>query len=226
MYVLIAMLLCASLPAKADSLTIDLTDAGTQDVYQWLSAKGFVFEQSANNPRKTRLTAMNNGLTIEALAPSQSILMLKTDNMSDVGNVEITWGVNKFPKGANYDKGRRNEAIMFYAFFGTERIDSGSLLVPDSPYFLALRLCEQEDINVLHLGGYFHAGGRVVCVAHPRPSEIITTTYDLKSAFREAFGKEAPPLTAIGLEFDTTNSGANGTSSAIVTSIRFSPSKR
>ncbi len=209
--------------AEARDPTLDFKEAHTenQDIYDWLSAKGFRFEQSAKNTRKTRLQATEAGMVMEALSPAQSILMFKKGHLTNYRNVEITWGVNKFPKGANYDKGRRNEAIMFYAFFGTEMIDSGSAFIPNSPYFLAIRLCETEDVGILHKGGYFHKGGRFVCVAHPKLGEVITTTFDLRSAFHDAFGFKAPPLSAIGLEFDTTGAGDGGKSSAIVEMISF-----
>lgn len=213
--------LLLSVPAKAGDPAIDFKEAQGGDVYQWLASKSFTLERSANDRKKTKLTATDKGLVIEALGPAQSILMLKKGHLTNYRNVEINWGVNKFPKDASYSKGRRNEAIMFYAFFGKELLDSGSVFIPNSPYFIALRLCEKDDIGELQKGGYFHAGGRFVCVAHPKPGEIVTTTYDLKAAFRKAFGKEAPPLYAIGLEFDTTNPRDKGTSSAIVESISF-----
>lgn len=215
------MFLMSSIPAEASNSTIDFKEAQGRDIYQWLGSKGFTLERSANDREKTKLTATKKGLLIEALAPAQSILMLKKSYPNNPSTVEIKWGVNKFPKDASYSKGRRNEAIMFYAFFGKEMIDSGSTFIPNSPYFLALRLCEKDKVGVLQKGGYFHKGGRFVCVAHPKAGEIVTTTYDLKAAFRKAFGKEAPPLSAIGLEFDTTNPRDKGTSSAIVESISF-----
>jgi hypothetical protein len=215
------MALLISMPAEARDPTIDFRDAKGQDIYQWLDAKGFTLERSADDRSKTKFSPTEKGLIIEALKPAQSILMFKKGHLKNYRDVEITWGVNKFPKDASYAKGRRNEAIMFYAFFGTEMIDSGSAFIPNSPYFLALRLCENDDIGVIQKGGYFHKGGRFICVAHPKTGEMITTTYDLKAAFREAFGHEAPPLYAIGLEFDTTNPRDKGTSSAIVESISF-----
>ena len=217
----VAMAMLFATPAQAKDPTIDFREAQGSDIYQWLAGKGFTLERSANDRKKTKLTPTEQGLVIEALKPAQSILMLKKGHLTNYRTVEINWGVNKFPKDASYSKGRRNEAIMFYAFFGREMIDSGSAFIPNSPYFIALRLCEKDDIGVLQKGGYFHKGGRFVCVAHPKKGEIVTTTYDLKAAFRQAFGKEPPPLYAIGLEFDTTNPRDKGTSSAIVESISF-----
>ena len=160
-------------------------------------------------------------MVMEALSPAQAILMFKKGSLTNYRDVELTWGVNQYPAGANWDKGRRNEAVMFYAFFGTERIDSGSTFIPDSPYFIAIRLCENDTAGVLHKGGYFHKGGRFICIARPKPGEVITTTFDLRAAFREAFGKNPPPLSAIGLEFDTSQSGNKGKSSATVEKIVF-----
>lgn len=224
-YVLSVLLLLFSLPATAAEVTrspvIDFRDAFPNNMNAWLKATGFTFEQSAGHPSKARFTATEPGMLIEALKPSQAILMFHKGQMTNVRDIDITWGVNTYPKGANWDNGRRNEAIMIYAFFGTERIDSGSAFIPDSPYFLALRLCEKDQVGVLHKGGYFHAGGRFICLASPRPGEIMTTRYNLRAAYLEAFGHNPPPLTAIGVEFDTSSSGNGGKASAILQKIAF-----
>ena len=68
-------------------------------------------------------------------------------DVRDYSRVRIEWGIDAFPSGASYEQGARAEAIMVYIFFGRERHSSGSLLIPDSPYFLALYLCETEATN-------------------------------------------------------------------------------
>ena|SRR5215510_4619618 len=44
-------------------------------------------------------------------------------------------------------RGSGPKQIMVYIFFGKERHSSGSLFIPNSPYFLALYLCETEATN-------------------------------------------------------------------------------
>ena len=192
------------------------------DAWEWLGERQFIFERSADNKKKTNLEFTDQGLRIDALDSTQSIMAIKKGgHLADYKNVLLKWGVNDFPEGASYAKGKRNEAIMFYAFFGTEMIDSGSMLVPDSPYFIALHLCENDQINKPELGRFYHKGGRFVCVAHPKPGEIVTTRFNLKRSFQEYFGFDAPPLYGIALEFDTNGAPNNGKTSAFVRSIEF-----
>ena len=54
---------------------------------------------------------------------------------------------------------------MLYIFFGTEKISSGHMLIPNSPYFIALFLCQDEQIDFPYKGRYFHASGRFVCLS-------------------------------------------------------------
>ena len=135
-------------PAFADKAEVDFRKFNGQDAYAWLAEHDFILERSANNRKKTRISFTDQGLTIEALKSAQSIIALKKGRLTGDETVEIVWGVNKFPAGASYQKGRRNEAIMFYAFFGKEMVDSGSAIIPDSPYFIALHLCENDPVGV------------------------------------------------------------------------------
>lgn len=193
-----------------------------QDAWAWLAEKNFIFERSAEDRAKTNLEFTDQGLLIEALSGTQSIIAIKKGgHLSDYRDVVLKWGVNDFPEGASYAKGKRNEAIMFYAFFGTEMISSGAMVVPDSPYFIAIHLCENDAINKPENGRFYHKGGRFVCVAHPKPGEVVETRFDLKAAFKEYYGFDARPLYGIALEFDTSGAPNGGKASAFVQSIEF-----
>ncbi|MCB1592160.1 MAG: hypothetical protein KDI90_06885 [Alphaproteobacteria bacterium] len=208
-------------PAFADKAEVDFRKFNGQDAYAWLAEHDFILERSANNRKKTRISFTDQGLTIEALKSAQSIIALKKGRLTGDETVEIVWGVNKFPAGASYQKGRRNEAIMFYAFFGKEMVDSGSAIIPDSPYFIALHLCENDPVGVPLMGRYYHKGGRFICAAHPKPGEVVTTRLDLKKTFKDIFGFQAPALSGIAFEFDTTKPQDDGTSSGFVQSLKF-----
>jgi len=215
------LLMATAMPAQAKDPALDFNASAETDAWQWLEDKNFIMERSAANRSDTKLSFTKQGLLIEALKPSQAFIALKKGHLEHYKDVEITWGVNKFPQGASYVDGQRNEAIMLYAFFGTETVDSGAVVVPDSPYFLALQLCEKDPVNVPMKGRFFHDGGRFICVAHPKLGEVVTTRFDLKDEFKKVFGKDAPPLYGIALEFDTTSPQDDGTSSAFVQRIHF-----
>lgn len=59
---------------------------------------------------------------------------------------------------------------MLYVFFGTDKISSGHVLIPNSPYFIGFFLCQNDQIDFPYKGRYFHAGGRFVCLGKPKPT--------------------------------------------------------
>lgn len=221
-FVALSLTVSGAPPAMAQhDPALDFRDGAGQNAWQWLGARNFVFERGANDKTKTGLSlTADQGLVIESLGQGQSLIALKKGHLENYRDVEITWGVNAFPQGASYAAGKRNEAIMLQVFFGKENVSSGSMLVPDAPYFLALHLCENDVIGKPEQGRFYHKSGRFICVAHPKPGEVVTTTFNLKQAFRENFGKEAPPLYGIAFEFDT-NGVAGGKTSAFVRKIAF-----
>ena len=146
-------------------------------------------------------------------------------NVPDFTYVEIDWGVDKFPEGASYEQGVRNEAIMVVIFMGDERHPSGSLFIPDSPYFVALFLCHGDDkINYPYVGRYFKKGGRHVCGDRPTEGQLVTTRFDLLEAYRTYFDKERdddPAISGLALALDTKKAGDGGRTSAFIREIRF-----
>jgi hypothetical protein len=66
--------------------------------------------------------------------------------------VKIEWGVIKYPKGASYEGKVNNEALLVLVFFGDEKISSGHLTIPDSPYFIGLFLGRHDKVNKAYKG--------------------------------------------------------------------------
>ena len=114
---------------------------------------------------------------------------------------------------------------MVMIFMGDERKASGSLFIPDAPYFVGLFLCHGDDrLNHPYLGSYFKKGGRYVCADRPGIGEMVTTRFDLLNAYRSYFDKEKdddPGISGIALALDTKKAGNNGQSSAFISEIRF-----
>ena len=148
----------------------------------------------------------------------------ETVNVSEFSYVEIDWGVNQFPEGASYEQGVRNEAIMVLFFMGDERQPSGSLFIPNNPYFVGLYLCHGDDrVNHPYKGTYFKKGGRYVCADRPSTGEMVTTRFNLLEAYRSYFDKERdddPAISGIALALDTKKAGGGGKSSAFIREIR------
>ena len=82
---------------------------------------------------------------LEAKRRAFDIMPNESVNVPAFTYIEIDWGVTRFPQGASYEQGVRNEPIMVIVFMGDERQPSGSLFIPDSPYFVGLFLCHGDD---------------------------------------------------------------------------------
>ena len=223
---LTALVLSASLPParSADSLkhAVDFSGFPGGSVLSWLGGKGFVPKQDSSNARRVVYSAAPRELALETRSRAFGLLLNEMD-VRDASRVQIEWGVNTFPPGASYERGVRAEAIMLYVFFGKERHASGSLFIPDSPYFLALYLCESEATNTPFRGRYHHASGRFICVDRPQPGATVATDFPIAETFKRVFGKaEVPDISGIGLAIDTANVSGSGVAKSFIRKIGFS----
>lgn len=134
---------------------IDFADYSEGPVESWLQSKGFKFEKDARDRTKLDLDVDGSSLNVEAKRPVQAFLVDEAANVKDFSKVRIEWGILKYPRGASYAKKINNEALMIYIFFGVDKVSSGSFLIPNSPYFIALYLCEDEKIGFPYRGRSF-----------------------------------------------------------------------
>ncbi len=204
---------------------VRFTDYEFGPVEDWLRGKGFHFEEDARRRDRIDFDVGENGFAVEAKRRAFGFMPNESVNVPEFTYVEIDWGVNKFPEGASYEQGVRNEAIMIYIFMGDERQPSGSFFIPDSPYFIALFLCHGDDkINYPYLGSYFKKGGRFVCGDRPADGQLVTTHFELLEAYRAYFDEERdddPAISGLALALDTMNADDGGKSSAFIREIRF-----
>ncbi|MDJ0686246.1 MAG: hypothetical protein QNJ84_16290 [Alphaproteobacteria bacterium] len=191
----------------------------------WLQSKGFRFEEDARRRDRIDFDVGENGLVIEAKVRAFGLMPNEAVNVPTFTTIEVDWGVNRFPAGASYEQGIRNEPIMVVVFLGDERQPSGSMFIPDSPYFIGLFLCSGDDrLNHPYVGRYFKKGGRYVCVDRPQLGETVTSRFDLLDGYRTFFDKEGdddPAVSGIALGLDTKRAGEGGKSSAFIKEIRF-----
>ncbi len=204
---------------------VRFTDYEAGAIEDWLQGKGFQFEQDARKRNYVDLDVDDRGLVIDAKRRAFGILSNESVNVPEFSYIEIDWGVDDFAEGASYEQGVRNEALMVMVFLGDERTPSGSMFIPDSPYFVGLYLCHGDDkINHPYLGKYFKKGGRFVCGDQPAAGEMVTTRFDLLEAYRSYFDKERdddPAVSGLALALDTKKAGDKGRSSAFIREIRF-----
>jgi len=185
-------------------LTIDFSGYTRGSVEKWLVTRGFKFEKDAKNRTLLGLSITNQTLELTANGHLTGFIFNDSINLDNVGRVRINWGVRRYPQEASYENKVNNEALMLYIFFGKEKVSSGHVLIPNSPYFIGLFLCQDEQINFPYKGRYFHAGGRFVCLGKPDPGEAVVSEFDLDRAFKSYFGKQQTPgITGIAFGIDT-----------------------
>lgn len=201
---------------------VDLTDYRSGSIDEWLLSKGFTREADAKGDSKMAFSADANGLKIDMLRRARGFLINKKVR-AGYSSIEIEWGVNHFPAGASYEKEINNEAIMVQVFLGAKKFASGSMFVPDVPYFLGLFLCENDPVGFAFTGHYYTQSGRYICLDSPAKGATVVSRYDLRAGPRTIFGSGVgSDISGFAISADTTSSG-NGRSSAFIRKIRFFP---
>ncbi len=226
--VILAALLAGDLASADEGKLVHVvrfTDYESGPIEDWLQGKGFLFEQDAKRRDRIDLDVGEKGLVLEAKRSAFGVMPNESVNVPEFTFVEIDWGVDKFPEGASYEQGVRNEAIMVFIFMGDERLPSGSIFIPNAPHFVGLFLCHGDDkLNHPYVGKYFQKGGRYVCGDQPEVGQLVTTRFDLLEAYRTFFDQERdddPAISGIAVGLDTKKAGDAGRSSAFIREIRF-----
>jgi hypothetical protein len=193
---------------------VRFNDYSGGSIEDWLKGKGFKLERDAARQDRIDLGVGENGLDLDIKRRALGLMHNESVNVPDFTHVEIDWGVSRFPAGASYEQGVRNEALMVIFFLGDERHASGSMFIPDSPYFVGLFLCDGTDrLNYPYVGAYFKKGGRYVCTGRPAPGKLVTSRFNLLAAYRSFFDKEAdddPAISGIALTVDTQKAKRGG----------------
>ncbi|MDF7806108.1 hypothetical protein P4E94_01580 [Pontiellaceae bacterium B12219] len=201
MIILLPLILQAEGPYE-----LDFADA-QGDVKAWFEAKGWRFQGKIlkMNPRFE-----GGALVLETLDSDSGAFIYEFEDGSYVNNANyilIDWGVEQYPEGADWegpiDKSRNTrDAIDVIISFGTEKISSGKLLIPNMPYFIGLFPGDGETAGKAYYGNYWQKGGRYFCISGSGTLEPIQTRFALSETFQKTFGKPAPPVTGIAIEVD------------------------
>jgi hypothetical protein len=225
--IFVVLVLAAPVCANEGKLVhvLRFSDYESGSVEDWLQGKGFQLNEDARYRNRIDLDVGEKGLILEAKRRAFGVIPNESVDVTEFTYVEVDWGVNKFPGGASYEQGVRNEALMLFIFMGDELQTSGSLFIPNTPYFIALFLCHGDDkINYPYEGAYFKKGGRYVCVEKPADGQLTTTRFDLLEAYRNYFDTERddnPAISGLAVGLDTKKADDGGRSSAFIREIRF-----
>jgi hypothetical protein len=200
---------------------LSFTDYSGGPALQWLAKKGFTPKRDAADERSVGFSFLDKSLVLATKKRAAGLLLNETD-VPSYSRIRIEWGVDRFPVGASYVNGVRSEAIMVLVFFGSQKLPSGSFLIPDSPYFIGLFLCDSDPIGEAFTGRYFKAGGRYICISHAASGQLITSDYVIADAFKRLFGRsEAPAISGFGIGIDTDSAKGSGAAKSFIRKIEF-----
>lgn len=202
--------------------SIDFSDYESGPIDEWLKEKAFEFQRDARDRKKLHLDVGDEGLILEAKRAMFGMLVNDGVDLEKFTSIRLAWGVHRYPEGASYERGIRNEALMVIVFFGYDKVSCGHFLIPDAPYFIGFFLGKEEEIKKGYVGQYCQKSGRYVCLGNLQPGETVVSEYDLASAFKSKYEKEKFPLiSGVALSIDTTKSTEGGKAVAFIKSITF-----
>ncbi len=202
--VLLGILCIISYPIVAISevvYSIDFAKMPSGDATNWFKENDYAFRLDADEMdlkfQDGKLLLSNDG--------DVNGLLFKEVEIRGAIRVRIEWGVNKYPPGIDWENGFFRDAVMLLITFGNENISSGSFIIPNVPYFIALFLAEKEEDGKAYTGRFYKKGGRYICTPCGAPEgKTVVTEFEFDSSFKELFNKsEVPHISAIGIEMDS-----------------------
>ena len=197
--------------------TIDFSGHPDGPAEEWLKKQGFSFRLDADDLQPH---FKDNRLVLHTARNKAGLFELPL-HVPPVKRIRIHWGVERYPRGADWSQGITAVPIAVMTTFGTKRIESGSIFVPNAPYFIGLFLGEKEQANRAYTGKYYKTGGRYFCTPCGVPvGERVVTEFDLDQAFRMQFGQTVvPPISRFGFQMNT--KGTSGGAKAFLEKVEF-----
>lgn len=184
-----------------------------------LKNQGFTLEKDIGDEDKITLLVEDGLLRIETFGQAFGFMVQKDLHIDQADWLEIEWGVDRYPAGADWGRGNKYEAVMVVLFFG-EPLPANHLFLPDLPRFLGMFLGRHEPTGRPFISKNYTATGRYVCLGNPEPGQRITSRLNLPVVFRQWFGDRVmPPISGIAIEVDTGDLPAGETSSAFIKRI-------
>jgi hypothetical protein len=202
----VTLLLASTAMAGAAGRVLYRVDFSTQpdgDAVAWLKRQGFAFHLKAHElaPRFEQ-----GRLVLETATETAGVLVQKL-NVPGVRRLRVRWGVDRYPQGADWAKGVYRVPIAVMVSFGEDKIDSGSMFVPNAPYFLSVFLGEHEQEGRAYSARYYKKGGRYFCQpCGVPPGQTVVTEFDLATQFTEQFQQRVlPPVSSVSVQMNTTD---------------------
>jgi len=192
----------ASQPAFGSVVyTLDFSQQPDGPATNWLKDQGFVLKLNAEELHPY----FRDGRLILHTEKQTAGLFEHQLNLPNARRIRIHWGVDHYPEGANWERGINAVAIAVMTSFGTETLNSGSLFIPNAPYFIGLFLGQRERADKGYLGKYYTQGGRYFCEpCGIQVGEMVVSDFDLGKAFAEQFSiPYFPGVSGVGFQMNT-----------------------
>ena len=212
------LLLMFSTSLQAESLfKIDFSQAPEGNAKQWLHLSNFALQRDAKTLLKPFI---EKGQLVLEIGPDMLGGLALRRDIPGAKRVEVIWGVNKYPQGANWEKGNNREAAMFLVAFGKELLSSDAWVLPSLPYFIGAFLGEMEKEGAWYKAVHYTEGGSYTCLpCGSKKGTLVTTNLELPNNFQAQFKKPMPDVIGFGFEFDTRNTLSD--SVVVIQSIEF-----
>jgi len=200
--------------------SLDFTKQKDGDAKAWLRSKGFQFMLDAS---ELSMKFKDGKLLISTSGEKAGMIGLKLPAgryLKNAASVRIVWGVDKFPKGANWAGGNNRLAIGTLIALGTKKVSSGLPLgLNDAPHFFGPFIGQKERVGGRYLAALYKEGGRYYCVSHKGGGATVTSNFNISQKYQQEFKKAAPPVTAFAFQMNTKDT--SGGAQAFLKSITF-----
>jgi hypothetical protein len=202
----VTLLLSSATMVEAAGRLLYRVDFSTQpdgDAVAWLTRQGFALHLSAHDlaPRFEQ-----GRLVLETATETAGVLVQKL-HVPGVRRLRVRWGVDRYPQGADWANEVYRVPIAVMVSFGEDKMASGSMFVPNAPYFLGVFLGAHEQEGRAYTARYYQQGGRYFCQpCGVPPGQTVLTEFDLATPFTEQFQHTVlPPVSSVSVQMNTTD---------------------
>ena len=197
--------------------SLDFSERSEGNAASWLEDQGFNFKIDADELS----LQFKSGRLVLGNSEKVNGLLYKEIELKGVKRVRIEWGIQRFPKGIDWENDNYRDAVMLIVSFGTEKISSGSFVVPNLPYFMGIFLDQKAVEGKSYTGSYYKKGGRYFCYpCQIKEGETVVSDFELHERFKSEFNQnKVPPVTAFAIESDTRDT--EGAAEAYIKKIEF-----
>ena len=95
--------------------SLDFSGNQGKNASEWFKANGFRLEKDADNAALLSFSFNANALVIETKKHAMAFAIREAPDVP-ARRIRITWGVEKYPVGASWEKGLNREPVMIYVF--------------------------------------------------------------------------------------------------------------